>query len=148
MKLRQQIDPPIAATDHLKQTNVLPPAADNSESLQTPDQEKWAYKLPLEVASTEPLHVSSRLDESDEATLCKESATKGLPFIEPCKEHTEPDPGIRTRSRRLDTWPSYLKEFVAYTTYKQRWNMTSVFDFLLPVVTVSYRVNVLDRYFF
>ena len=75
--------------------------------------ERRTSKLPPEETLTEPPKMSSYPDEPDEPSLCKESGTKGLPSIEPYKEQREPDSGIRTRSGRLVTRPSYLKDFKA-----------------------------------
>ena len=101
---------------HLKKTNEPPPATANSESPQTPDQNmvltQTANKLPLGTTLAEPLQMSSHPDELNEITLSKESDPKALPCIEPCKEQTGPDTRIRTRSGRLVTSPSYLRDFV------------------------------------
>ena len=103
---------------HLKKTNESRPKATSGESQQIPDSNILGYgrrtsKLPPGETFTEPPQISSCPDEPDESSLCKESDTKGLPCIGPYKEQREPDSGIRTRSGRLVTSPSYLKDFIA-----------------------------------
>ena len=88
-------------------------------------------KLPPEDTLTEPPQMSSCPDEPDEPSLRKESGTKRLPCSEPYKEL---DSGIRTQSGRLVTRPSYLKEFVAWPTYKQLVDIACLTPNLLFVV--------------
>ena len=100
---------------HLKKTNESRPEATSGESQRIPDSNMLGHgrrtnKLPPEETLTEPPQMSSYPDKPDEPSLCKESGTKGLPCIEPYKK---PDSGIRTRSGRLVTRPSYLKDFTA-----------------------------------
>ena len=101
---------------HLRKTNEPPPGEAISEPLRTPTHyrnARVANDLPSGSTLTELPQVPSYSDEPDEHTPCEKSLARNPPHSGPCKETKEPAAEVRTRSGRLMTRPSYLKDFVA-----------------------------------
>ena len=101
---------------YMRKINEPTPRETVSEPLRTPTRyrnARLADKLPPGSTLTEMPQVPSYSDEPEEHTPCEMSLARYPPCSEPCKETKESAAEVRTRSVRLVTRPSYLKEFVA-----------------------------------
>ena len=90
---------------HLRKTNE-PPLGKLSVNHFGP-QSPWGSTL------TELPQVSSYSNNPDEHTPCENSLARDPPHSEPYEETQESAAEVRTRSGRLVTRSSYLKDFVA-----------------------------------
>ena len=101
---------------HLRKTSEQFPGETISEQVQTPTHyrnARAANESPLGSTLTELPQVPSYSDEPEGHTPCEKSPARDPPHSEPYKETQEPATEVRTRSGRLVTRPSYLKDFVA-----------------------------------